>query len=104
MAEESSNLPAFLPALIGFLAGGAFLGIVDKVIPHLHPGMKAEDAEGIKTSWQRSVLLVLAITLHNIPEGLAVGVAFGAVAAGLTIGYHSWCSSSCYWNWYSEFP
>lgn len=83
MAEESSNLPAFLPALIGFLAGGAFLGIVDKVIPHLHPGMKTEDAEGIKTSWQRSVLLVLAITLHNIPEGLAVGVAFGAVAAGL---------------------
>lgn len=56
---------------------------MDKVIPHLHPGMKTEDAEGIKTSWQRSVLLVLAITLHNIPEGLAVGVAFGAVAAGL---------------------
>lgn len=83
MAEESSKLPAFVPALIGFLAGGAFLFIVDKTIPHLHPGMKIENAEGIKTSWQRSILLVLAITLHNIPEGLAVGVAFGAVAAGL---------------------
>ena len=53
------------------------------MLPHLHAGFPLEQAEGIKTSWQRSVLLVLAITLHNIPEGLAVGVAFGAVAAGL---------------------
>jgi zinc transporter, ZIP family len=56
---------------------------VDKLLPHLHLGLPIEEAEGIKTSWQRSVLLVLAITLHNIPEGLAVGVAFGAVSANL---------------------
>jgi len=82
MAEES-NAPAWVPATAGFLLGGAFLWLVDKVLPHLHIGFPMEDAEGIKTSWQRSVLLILAITLHNIPEGLAVGVAFGALAANL---------------------
>jgi ZIP family zinc transporter len=71
------------PALIGFLAGGAFLYIADKILPHLHIGFNLSEAEGIHTTWRRSVLLVLAITLHNIPEGLAVGVAFGAVAQGL---------------------
>jgi len=80
---EGSSLPAWLPATIGFLLGGAFLRLVDKLLPHLHIGFPMEEAEGISTQWQRSVLLVLAITLHNIPEGLAVGVAFGAVAAGL---------------------
>lgn len=68
------------PATIGFLAGGAFLYLIDKTLPHLHLGLKTSEAEGIKTHWQRSVLLVLAITLHNIPEGLAVGVSFGAIA------------------------
>ena len=68
------------PATVGFLAGGAFLYVIDKILPHLHLGLDVSEAEGIKTSWQRSVLLVLAVTLHNIPEGLAVGVAFGAVA------------------------
>jgi ZIP family zinc transporter len=82
MAAES-NLPAWLPAVIGFLLGGVFLWSVDRVLPHLHLGLAIDQAEGIKTSWQRSILLVLAITLHNIPEGLAVGVAFGAVAADL---------------------
>ncbi|KAB2927612.1 MAG: ZIP family metal transporter [Leptonema illini] len=82
MVEDEGGV-AWLPALVGFLAGGAFLWGVDKILPHVHPGFPAgEGAEGVKTSWQRSVLLVLAITLHNIPEGLAVGVAFGAVAAG----------------------
>ena len=81
--SEGSGLPAWLPAVIGFLVGGAFLWGVDKIIPHLHLGLPIEESEGIKTSWQRSILLVLAITLHNFPEGLAVGVAFGAVAAGL---------------------
>ena len=57
--------------------------MVDKILPHLHLGLDISQAEGIKTSWRRSVLLVLAITLHNIPEGLAVGVAFGALAADL---------------------
>jgi ZIP family zinc transporter len=82
MSEDVSSLPAFVPAAVGFLLGGAFLWAVDKVLPHLHAGFPMEEAEGIKTSWHRSVLLILAITLHNIPEGLAVGVAFGALAAG----------------------
>jgi ZIP family zinc transporter len=82
MAEESSA-PAWAPATIGFLLGGAFLWVVDAILPHLHPGHETEQAEGLSTTWERSVLLVLAITLHNFPEGLAVGVAFGAVAAGL---------------------
>ena len=82
MAEEGP-LPAWLPAVIGFLVGGAFLWGVDRILPHLHIGFPTEQAEGLKTQWQRSVLLVLAITLHNFPEGLAVGVAFGAMAAGL---------------------
>lgn len=67
------------PAVVGFLAGGIMLFLIDKILPHIHPSMERSEAEGIKTSWQRSVLLVLAVTLHNIPEGLAVGVAFGAV-------------------------
>jgi len=70
----------WMPATVGFLAGGLFLYLADKVLPHLHLGLDTSEAEGVKTSWQRSTLLVLAITLHNIPEGLAVGVAFGAVA------------------------
>ena len=73
----------WLPPLLGFLGGGGFIWLIDKVLPHLHPGDKQEDAEGLPTSWRRSVLLVLAITLHNIPEGLAIGVAFGAVMADL---------------------
>ncbi len=60
--------------------------LLDRLLPHLHPGMKMSEAEGIETSWRRSVLLVSAITLHNIPEGLAVGVAFGAVGLGITEG------------------
>lgn len=82
LAEEIGQV-AWLTAAIGFLAGGGFLYLVDKTLPHLHLGLDRSEAEGVKTSWQRSVLLVLAITLHNIPEGLAVGVAFGAVAAGV---------------------
>jgi ZIP family zinc transporter len=65
------------------LLGGAFLWGVDRLLPHLHFGLKMEEAEGIPTGWQRIVLLVLAITFHNIPEGLAVGVAFGALSASL---------------------
>lgn len=81
LAEELGQVP-YITAVVGFLAGGAFLYLVDKLLPHLHLGLERSKAEGIQTTWQRSVLLVLAITLHNIPEGLAVGVAFGAVAAG----------------------
>lgn len=74
---------AWHPALLGFLGGGIFLYLLDKILPHLHLDGDPAAPEGIRTSWRRSVLLVLAITLHNIPEGLAVGVAFGAVAAGV---------------------
>jgi ZIP family zinc transporter len=72
----------WVPPLIGFLAGAAAMRAADWLLPHLHLFAKTTEAEGIKTSLQRSALLVLAITLHNIPEGLAVGVAFGAVGAG----------------------
>jgi len=81
---RASTLPAWLPATAGFLAGGIFLWCIDQILPHLHVGFPMEDAEGVHTSWQRSTLLVLAITLHNIPEGLAVGVAFGAIDAELS--------------------
>jgi len=81
--SEGKDIPEWVPAVVGFLVGGIFLRVIDRVLPHLHIGFPTEQAEGVKTSWQRSTLLVLAITLHNIPEGLAVGVAFGALAAGL---------------------
>lgn len=77
-AERLGYQLPWIPPLIGFLLGATFLRLVDKVLPHLHPDLRAP--EGIKTHWRRSTLLVLAITLHNIPEGLAVGVAFGAAA------------------------
>lgn len=83
MAEES-GLPAWGPAAARFLLGAFFLWGVDKLLPHLHLGFPLREAAGVKTGWQRSVLLVLVITLNNIPEGLAVGVAFGAVAAILS--------------------
>ncbi len=81
--SEGKDIPAWLPAVAGFLLGGIFLRLMDRLLPHLHIGFPTEEAEGVKTSWRRSTLLVLAITMHNIPEGLAVGVAFGALAAGL---------------------
>ncbi len=82
MAKSQGQIP-WLTAAIGFLVGGLFLWLVDKLLPHLHLGLEKNQAEGIKTSWERSILLIQAITLHNIPEGLAVGVAFGAVAADI---------------------
>lgn len=82
MARETSRFFWF-PATSGFLLGASFLWLIDKILPHLHPGFPRREAEGIKTSWHKSTLLVLAITLHNIPEGLAVGVAFGALAADI---------------------
>lgn len=83
MAEQEGKVPSWLPALVGFVLGGLFIYIINRVIPHIHLGMKKDKFEGIKTRWRRSILLVLAITLHNIPEGLAVGVAFGALAYDL---------------------
>lgn len=74
------GMPGWLPPIIGFLSGGLVLWLIDKTLPHLHQGLPIERAEGIHTTWRRTTLLVMAITLHNIPEGLAVGVAFGATA------------------------
>jgi len=82
LSEAKGGSP-WIPAVVGFMAGGIFLRTVDRILPHLHAGDPIEEAEGISTTWRRSVLLVSAITLHNIPEGLAVGVAFEAVAAEL---------------------
>jgi ZIP family zinc transporter len=80
---EGLGYPPWLPAVVGFLLGGGALRLADRLLPHLHLFAPTSSAEGIPTKWRRSVLLVLAITLHNIPEGLAVGVAFGAASLGL---------------------
>lgn len=79
MAEAQGMVP-WVPAVVGFLLGGGVLRLVDRFLPHLHLGSGAQE-EGLHTPWRRTTLLILAITLHNFPEGLAVGVAFGA--AGL---------------------
>ena len=76
----ASNMPSWFAPTVGFLLGALFLFMLDKIIPHLHLFNKKKDAEGMSTNWQKTILLVLAIALHNIPEGLAVGVAFGALA------------------------
>lgn len=83
-AESSGygNL-SFIPAVVGFLLGGLFLSGIDKIVPHLHLGDKRSEAEGIPTKLPSTTLLFLAITIHNIPEGLAIGVAFGAAGLGL---------------------
>ena len=81
--SEEHPIGSWFPPAVGFLLGAITLRIIDRILPHLHLHASLEEAEGINTNWRRSVLLVLAITLHNIPEGLAVGVAFGAVAGGL---------------------
>lgn len=82
--SKGNGLPVWFPAAVGFMLGGAFLRMFDRLLPHLHLGFPMEEAEGVKTGWKRSALLVLAITLHNIPEGLAVGVAFGAAASHMS--------------------
>jgi zinc transporter, ZIP family len=88
MSEGEGFVKAF-PAAIGFLMGALFIFALDKITPHLHINFGPSEAEGLKTNWHRTTLLVLAITLHNIPEGLAVGVLFGGAAMGIegaTIG------------------
>lgn len=77
-----SGMPSWIAPSFGFFLGALILRLIDFTLPHVHIGFKKSEAEGLRTSWHKSVLLVLAITMHNIPEGLAVGVAFGAVAAG----------------------
>ena len=80
--SDGEGFVKVIPAAVGFLCGALFLFGLDKVLPHLHINFKENKTEGIKTPWHRTILLTLAITLHNIPEGLAVGVLFGGVAAG----------------------
>ncbi len=82
-AIENSQGEGFvkvIPAVIGFAFGALTLFGLDKILPHLHINFRVSEAEGIKTKWHKTTLLVLAITLHNIPEGLAVGVLFGAAS------------------------
>jgi len=81
--SRGGSLPVWFPPIVGFLLGGAVLWAIDRLLPHLHLGFPEADIEGLPTSWKRSTLLMLAVTLHNIPEGLAVGVAFGAAASAL---------------------
>jgi ZIP family zinc transporter len=80
------QLLPWVPAAVGFAAGALFLAVTDRVLPHLHPMRAMERAEGPRTTWSQTTLLILAITLHNIPEGLAVGVAFGALSAASEAG------------------
>lgn len=87
--SEGEGFVKVLPAAIGFLLGALFIFGLDKILPHLHINFKESEKEGIKTPWRKSTLLMLAITLHNIPEGLAIGIMFGGIGAGLpeaTIG------------------
>ena len=85
MAEAQGHI-GWVPAVIGFLLGGLILRICDHYLPHLHIGLPRDEAEGIPTSWRRSTLLMLAMTLHNIPEGLAIGVLFGAAIQSVDLG------------------
>jgi zinc transporter, ZIP family len=81
--SEALGIIEWVPATIGFLFGALCIRVADAYVPHLHLGLPEDSAEGIRTKWRRATLLVMAITLHNIPEGLAVGVLFGASAAGI---------------------
>lgn len=85
MAEAQGHI-GWIPAVIGFLLGGLILRVCDHYLPHLHIGLPRDEAEGLPTSWRRSTLLMLAMTLHNIPEGLAIGVLFGAAIQSVDLG------------------
>ncbi len=83
-AEKDYASLAWLPAAIGFLVGGGFIRLIDHIVPHLHLDKPIEEAEGSSTlqkGLSKSMLLFLAITIHNIPEGLAIGVTFGALSS-----------------------
>ena len=81
--SEGGPVPVWVPPAVGFVLGAVVLYFMDKMIPHLHMNFPKSEAEGPQTSWHRSILLISAITMHNVPEGLAVGVAFGAAYVGL---------------------
>jgi len=98
--SEGEGFVKVIPAAVGFGLGALFIFALDKILPHIHINFK--ESEGIKTPWHKTTLLVLAITLHNIPEGLAVGVLFGGVAAGLPeasiAGRSYWCCSGYFFH------
>ena len=79
-SEESMGRLAFIPAVVGFLLGIFFLLLLDELIPHLHIG--SEKAEGLKSRLPRNAMMLLAVTLHNIPEGMAVGVVYAGLMYG----------------------
>jgi len=81
-SEELYPSVPWMPAAVGFTLGALFIFFLDRFTPHLHINFGENESEGMKTQWHKTTLLVLAITLHNIPEGLAVGVLFGAAANG----------------------
>jgi len=83
MSAQSYPGWKWFPAASGFLAGSLFIYFLDRLVPHLHINFEKRESEGIKTEWHHSTLLIIAITLHNIPEGLAVGVLFGAAFSGV---------------------
>ncbi|HRF17775.1 MAG TPA: ZIP family metal transporter, partial [Chitinophagaceae bacterium] len=83
MSEKMYPGLSWMPASVGFLLGALFIFVLDKFTPHLHINFGVEESEGVKTKLHKTTLLILAITLHNIPEGLAVGVLFGAAAIGM---------------------
>lgn len=83
MAESMYPGKSWMPAAVGFLGGALFIYFLDRVMPHLHLNFGMEETEGVKTKLHKTTLLILAITLHNIPEGLAVGVLFGAASLGM---------------------
>ncbi len=83
MSEKMFPAMPWMPAAVGFAAGALFLFLLDRFLPHIHINAAEGESEGVKTQWHKTTLLVLAITLHNIPEGLAVGVLFGAAAVGM---------------------
>lgn len=83
MSAKSHPGWTWMPAAVGFLCGSLFIYFLDKLVPHLHINFEKVESEGMKTEWHQTTLLIVAITLHNIPEGLAVGVLFGAAASGM---------------------
>lgn len=82
--STGGTVPKWLPPAFGFVLGSSFMLMVDRLLPHLHPGFPVEEKEGIKTNLRRTTLLVLAITLHNIPEGMSIGVAFGSISKSVS--------------------
>ena len=101
--SRAGTLPVWLPPLIGFLLGGAVLWAIDRLLPHLHLGFPSADIEGLPTSWKRSTLLMLAVTLHNIPEGSGGWCCFWCCGIAIASGEYRQCHRPDRWDWHPEF-